>query len=75
MKMYVLCTLESPNRGDSNELLFHRRTKSTSLNYLYLPPDLALCLTVSGSSYLCLEQICMVLEIQAGVHATLKLAL
>ena len=37
----------------------YRRSK-TSLNYNYLPPDLALWLTLSGSNYPCLEQIYMV---------------
>ena len=37
--------------------------EKTSLNYIHLPPNLALWVTLSGSNYPCLEQIYMLQEI------------
>ena len=57
-------SLELPHQGNSNEYSQHTiiiwKIEKTSLNYIHLPPDLALWLTLSGSSYQCLEQIYMV---------------
>ena len=60
--VYVVCAyLESPHRGDSNEYTQHtiilEKIEKTSPNYLHLPSDLALRLTLSGSKYPSLEQI------------------
>ena len=57
-------SLESPHRGDHNEYTQHtiilQKMEKTFLDYFHLPSDLALWLTLSGSSYPCLEQISMV---------------
>ena len=58
-KLYVV-----PHRGDSKEYTQHtiiiQKIEKNLLNYIHLPPDLALWLTLSGSNYLYLEQISMV---------------
>ena len=43
-----------------NIQLLCRKSRKNSLNYCYLLPDLAPCLTLSGSNYPCLEQFSMV---------------
>ena len=53
-------SLESPQRGDSND-----NTQHTSMYYkikeiLIMPPDLALLSTLIGSNYPCLELIFIV---------------
>ena len=62
MELYLV-SLESPHRGDSNEYTQHTidvKEIKKSLNYRYLLPDLAPCLTLCGSNYPCLEQFSMV---------------
>ena len=61
----VCCVLllEYPRRGDSNEYTQYTnvyKIEKISLNYRHLLPDLAACLTLSGSNYPYLEHIFMV---------------
>ena len=61
--VFCVYSLESPNRGDSNEYNQHTiivKEIKKYLNYRYLLPDLAPWLTLSGSNYPCLEQFSMV---------------
>ena len=48
---------------NSNDYTQHsiilKKIEKTSLNYPYMPPDLMLWLTLSGSEYQCLELISM----------------
>ena len=57
-------SLESPHRGDSNKYTQHtiivKKIEKITLNYRYLLPELVPWLTLSGSSYPCLERISMV---------------
>ena len=63
--LYVRITVASC--VDSNEYTEHtiiiHKTEKTSLNYIHLPPDLVLLLTLSGSNYQYLEQVYMVPKI------------
>ena len=57
-------SLESSHRGASNDYTQHtiilQKIEKTSLNYPYLPSDLALWLTLSSLNCLRLEQIALV---------------
>ena len=61
----MLCILiRIASRGDCNECtqynMIIQKILKTSLNFIHLPLDLALWLTISGSNYPCLEQFYMV---------------
>ena len=65
IKVYVVCThlnrlIEAILMSILNIQLLCRRSKKTFLYYSHLSPNLALWLTLSGSNYLCVEQISMV---------------
>ena len=64
---YEILPIAPENKFSTHNIQFHdqytvilQKSENTSLNYRYLLPDLALWLTLSGSSYPYLEQISMV---------------
>ena len=64
MKLYVVCThknrlIEAIDEHIQHTIIISKIGK-TILNNIHLPPDLALWLTLSGSTYPYLEQISMI---------------
>ena len=65
MTLYVFCThwnrlIEAILMSTLNIKLLSRKSKTKSLNYRYLLPDLAPWLTLNGWNFPCLEQFSMV---------------
>ena len=58
--VYCVCSLESPQGGDSNENTQHTFMLWKIKEILIMPPDLALLSTLTGSNYPCLELFFMV---------------